>query len=443
MMNRLARSNDRPLGICRTWVRQIPYAKPPAQNEARKEQEPGFLAAFMSILRRFLLGRTLALLAASVAGVALVNGCSSEATPTAGMPPPPEVSVAQVLSQQVRPWDDFTGRIAAVEAVELRPRVSGYIERVMYEEGAVVKQGDLLFVIDQRHYRAELERAEAELARARSEAALAVAQDTRAQALFASKAISNEELEVRRAAKTQTDAAVRAALAAVTRTRLDLAFTEVRAPIDGRAGRAFVTAGNLAQADATLLTTIVSLDPVHVYFETDEQAYLDYQTLERRGQRAESRHAVKVGLANEAGYPHAGTVDFIDNRVDPTTGTIRARAVVPNPDGVFTPGLFARVQLEAADDFDALLIDSKAVLTDQDRKYVYVLGPDNTAVRRDVELGRAIDDLRVVERGLEADDLVIVHGVQKVFFAGMPVSPQKIAMGAPAPSGLRVAAGPN
>jgi multidrug efflux system membrane fusion protein len=349
----------------------------------------------------------------------------------AGMPPPPEVSVAQVVSRDVRHWDEFTGRVTAVETVELRPRVSGYVERVAYEEGQEVHKGDLLFLIDRRSYRAAFDRARADLERARSESALAASELTRAQTLIDGRAISREEFDARKAAATQASAAVRGAEAALDRARLDLEFTEVRAPIDGRAGRAVVTAGNLAQADSTLLTTLVSLDPVHVYFEADEQTYLRYNELARRGERGESRNPVRIGLANETGYPHAGTLDFTDNQVDPRTGTIRARAVVPNPDRVFTPGLFARVQLEGSGVFHALLIDDKAVLTDQDRKYVYVLGPGNTAVRKDIELGGMADGLRVVSSGLMPSDRVIVHGVQKVFVAGMPVAPQPITMGDP------------
>lgn len=367
--------------------------------------------------------------------IALVAiGCGSQAADNAAAPPAPEVSVAQVLSKQVRQWDEFTGRVSAVETVELRPRVSGYVERVAYEEGQDVRKGDLLFVIDQRRYRAELDRAVANLERARSEARLAQTQDARAQTLVEAKAISREEFETRRAATAQGNAGVRAAEAAVASARLDLQFTQVRSPISGRAGRAMVTTGNLAQADATVLTTLVSLDPVHVYFESDEQTYLRYNQLARDGDRAKADNAVRVGLANEQGYPHTGTVDFTDNQVDPRTGTIRARAVLPNPDRVFTPGLFARVQLEGGDRAGAMLIDDKAVLTDQDRKYVYVLGPKNVAVRKDIVLGRMVDGLRVVTSGLAANDKVIVHGVQKVFFPGMPVAPKTIAMGAPAPS---------
>ena len=367
-----------------------------------------------------------ALAALTAAGLA---ACSTEAAPNAAQPPP-EVSVAQVMSKPVQQWDEFTGRITAVETVELRPRVSGYVERVAYEEGQDVRKGDLLFAIDPRPYRAALDRAEAELARARSAAKLAKAQDTRAQSLVEAKAISREEFETRRAATQGGDAGVRAAEAAVASAKLDLQFTQVRSPIDGRAGRAMVTTGNLAQADSTLLTTVVSLDPVHVYFETDEQTYLGYNQLARDGNRERGDNAVRVGLANETGYPHEGSVDFTDNRVDPTTGTIRARAVLRNPDRMFTPGLFARVQLEGSKRAPALLIDDKAVLTDQDRKYVYVLGPKNTALRKDVVLGRMADGLRVVTSGLAPTDKVIVGGVQKVFFPGMPVVPKTVAMGA-------------
>jgi multidrug efflux system membrane fusion protein len=372
---------------------------------------------------------TLAMLALGALTAVLVAACSSEAAPNAA-PPPPEVSVAQVVRKPVQQWDEFTGRVTAIETVDLRPRVSGYVERVAYTEGQDVRKGDLLFVIDPRPYRAALDQAEAELARARSEAKLAQSQDARAESLIEAKAISREEFESRRAASQGSDAAVRAAEAAVASAKLDLQFTQVRSPVAGRAGRAMVTTGNLAQADATLLTTVVSMDPVHVYFETDEQTYLRYNALTRDGNRDAGDNAVRVGLANEAGYPHEGSVDFTDNRVDPATGTIRARAVLRNPDRVFTPGLYARVQLEGGKQAPAMLIDDKAVLTDQDRKYVYVLGPKNVAVRKDIVIGRTADGLRVVTSGLAPTDKVIVGGVQKVFFPGMPVVPKTVAMGA-------------
>lgn len=370
----------------------------------------------------------------SLLALAVLAGCGSEAAPEAQMPPPPEVSVAPVLARDVRQWDEFTGRIEAVETVELRPRVSGYIERVDYVEGGEVRKGDVLFVIDQRSYRAALARAEAELARARAQADLARSEVARARKLADSRMISTEELDQRRAALARAEAAVHAAQAVVEVAALDLEFTQVRAPISGRAGRALVTAGNLVSTEpnATLLTTIVSLDPVHVYFEGDEQTSLRHAA--RQGD-----NAVQVGLAGDDDYPHQGVLDFIDNRVDPATGTLRARAVLPNPDGSLTPGLFARVRLIDDRSTPALLIDDRSVLTDQDRKYVYVVDDEGRALRKDVRLGRLIDGLRVVESGLAPDDRVIVHGVQKVFFPGMPVQARIIAMGDPPPD-TRIAA---
>lgn len=368
-----------------------------------------------------------------VLAAAVLAACSSQAAPGADSAPPPEVSVAQVMERSVVPWDEYTGRVVAAQTVQMRPRVSGYIDRVAFTEGAEVKKGDLLFVIDQRPYRAALERAQAQLAQARSEAKLAASRDARSTELLEANAVSREEYEARRANSAQASAAVRAAEAAVDAARLDLQFTEVRAPIDGRAGRALATAGNLVQADTTLLTTVVSLDPVHVYFEADERSFLKYQALARNGKRSSGGNAVQVGLANERGYPHVGEVDFTDNQVDPGTGTIRTRAVVPNPERVFVPGLYARVRLQAGDAGGALLVDERAVMTDQDRKYVYVLGADNQAERRDISLGRAIDGMRVVQDGLAPEDRVIVHGLQKVFFPGMPVTPVPIEMGEPAP----------
>jgi membrane fusion protein, multidrug efflux system len=372
-------------------------------------------------------------LATAISIALLTSGCSNQAASQTA-PPAPEVSVAQVLVRPVRQWDEFTGRVAAVETVDLRPRVSGYIEKVAYTEGQQVKENDLLFVIDQRPYRAALAHAQAELARARSEAQLAASQAARAKSLVAVNAISREESDTRAAAVAQGNAAVRAAEAAVTSADLDLQFTEVRSPISGRTGRAKITAGNLALADQTLLTTVVSLDPMYVNFESDERAYLGYQQLARKGERAELSNAVRVGLANEEGYPHLGKVDFVDNGVDAATGTIHARAVLPNGDGSLTPGLFARVQLEGAAVAEAMLIDDKAVLTDQDRKYVYVVGDDSKAMRKDIVTGRVVDDLRVVASGLEPTDKVVVRGVQKVFFPGMPVQATLIAMQAPTPS---------
>jgi multidrug efflux system membrane fusion protein len=362
-----------------------------------------------------------------ILAAAVLAACSSEAAPSAAMPAP-QVSVASVLSEPVQRWDEFTGRVSAVDSVELRPRVSGYVHRVAFAEGQDVRKGDLLFVIDPRPYRAALDQALAQLERARSEASLATAQGARAANLIAVQAISREDFEARTAASRQGNAGVRAAEAAVAAARLDLQFTEVRSPIAGRAGRVLVTAGNLAQADATLLTTVVSQDPVYVDFEADERAWLRYGQQADAGERAVVRNPVQVGLASEDGYPHAGAVDSVDNQVDPGTGTIRARAIVANPDRVLMPGLFARVRLAGSGTAQALLVDDKAVITDQDRKYVYVLGDGNTAQRRDVTLGSLANGLRVVETGLKPGDRVIVNGLQKVFMPGMPVAPKQVAM---------------
>lgn len=357
----------------------------------------------------------------------LAVGCGQEAS---GAPPapPPEVDVARVLTRRAPQWDERTGRISPVDAVELRARVSGYVERIGFEEGQEVKKGDVLFVIDARRLRAQLVSASAELERARSAGQLAQVQDRRMQQLVAAQAATVEEADNRRAAVEQSAANVRAAEGAIAAMQVELQYTQVRAPISGRASRALVTVGNLVQADTTVLTSVVSQDPVHVYFDADEQAFLRYAALERSGQRAASRNPVRVGLANEQGYPHQGTVDFVDNHLDPGTGTVRARAVLDNKDRIFTPGLFARVQLEGAPESDVMLVSDRAVLTDQSRKYVYVLGPENKAQRKDVVLGRVVDGLRVVASGLAAEDKVIVEGVQRVFMPGMPVTPNEVEM---------------
>jgi multidrug efflux system membrane fusion protein len=386
------------------------------------------LTVQMSGARRRL-GSVLYVLGAT-AGLALsLSGCQrGKASAGAAAPPAPDVSVATVKPTQVHEWDEFNGRISAIGTVEIRPRVSGYVQRVAYSEGEEVKQGDILFVIDPRPYRDALDSATAQLAHARATVQLAQLQYARAQALMQSSAISHEEFEAHRGEYEQSNADVQAAQAAVATAKLNLSFTEVRAPITGRAGRAVLTPGNLAQADQTLLTTVVSQDPVYVYFDCDEQSYLRYNALMRQQGHAAQGSPVRVGLANETGFPHQGAVDFVDNQVDPATGTLRARAILPNPARQFTPGLFARVQLDDRGQFKALLINNRAVLTDQDRKYVYVLGPNDTAVRRDVQLGRVADGLRVVESGLAEGDKIIVDGTQKIFFAGAPVKPHEVAM---------------
>ena len=382
--------------------------------------------------------RLLALGAFSILALAVLAGCSGQAAEQ-GAPPPPQVSVAAVPVKTVSQWDEFSGRVEAIEHVDLRPRVSGYIDRVNYTEGQEVKKGDVLFTIDARSYRAELARAQAELARARTQAELGRSEAARAKRLADLQALSTEEYEQRHANADQAQANVAATQAAVESARLNLEWTQVRAPIDGRAGRALVTAGNLVSAGdaASVLTTAVSLDKVHVHFDADERAFLRYAEMARKGERPSERDGkvpVQVALADESDFPHAGVVDFLDNQVDRSTGTIRARAVLDNADRVFTPGLYARVRLLGSGEFKAALVDDKAVLTDQDRKYVYVVDKEGKAQRRDVKVGRMADGLRIVEQGLAAGDRVIVSGVQKVFFPGMPVDAKAVAMGAQAPA---------
>src|SRR5438309_11318134 len=322
--------------------------------------------------------------------VTVITACGNsqaEAPP----PPPPEVDVAQVVTKSVRQWDEFTGRIAAIGAVDIRPRVSGYIDHIAFKEGDMVKADDLLFVIDPRPYRATYDSAVAQLERARASVKLAEAQYKRAESLIKTATISVDTYDTRRAALGQASGDVHAAEAALATAKLNLGFTEVRSPIAGRVSRALLTLGNLVQADQTVLTSVVSQDPVYVYFQPDEQAFLRYAELARKGERAKSANPVRVGLATDRDYPYTGTVNFINNQVDPATGTINFRAVMPNPDRIFTPGLYARVQLEGSAEVTAILIDDKAVMTDQDRKYVYVVGPENKAVRKDVTLGDFAD----------------------------------------------------
>lgn len=347
----------------------------------------------------------------------LIGACGVAAPPP---PPPPQVTVASVVEREIADWDEFTGRLQAVDAVDVRPRVSGYIQHVAFAEGREVRRGDVLFVIDQRPYRAELERTEAELERARSRAELAHKDVERVRTLVAREAVSREEFDTRASAATESDAAVRAAEAAVATARLNLEWTVVRAPIAGRVGRAEVTEGNLVQAgppSPTLLTTIVSLDPIYLSFDTDEQTYLRYADRLRAGGERSSRdvkHPVYLGLANEEGFPHEGYLDFIDNQVDPTTGTIRARAVFSNKERLFTPGLFARVKLVSGQHKRVPLIRDAAVGTNQDRKFVLVLKPDSSVDYRPVQLGRVVDGLRVVTDGVTSGERIVVNGLQRI-----------------------------
>jgi len=358
----------------------------------------------------------------TVVAAFLAAACSKPAPP----PPPPQVTVAPATGRDIADWDEFTGHFESVDAVEIRPRVSGFVQRLAFTEGATVRRGDPLFVIDPRPYAAEVARAEAELARARTRAALASVEHERAQRLVATQAISREELDARSSGRAEGDAAIRAAEAALTTARLNLEWTTVRAPISGRVGRAAVTAGNLVEAGppATLLTTVVSLDPIYVYFDTDEQAYLKYvRAIGGRG----GKQPVRIGLANETGFPHEGRLDFVDNRLDPNAGTIRLRAVVPNGSRLFAPGLFARIRIGGSAEYSATLVQDQAIGTDQDRKFVLVLKRDSTVEYRPVTIGRLTDGLRVVSAGLEPGEDVVINGLMRIR-PGMKVIAKRATM---------------
>ena len=375
------------------------------------------------------MSRTLTFAAALLSAAILAACARNEAAPAPQGPP--AVSVAKVISRQITEFDEFSGRFEAVERVEVRPRVSGYVASTHFEQGHEVRKGDVLFVIDPRPYEAELKRAKAEAARARTQRALAKSEQERAVRLVEARAISKEELDTRVSGNEQAEANVAAAEAAVEMAALNLTFTQVRSPISGLVGRAEITAGNLVSAGETLLTTVVSIDPVYVAFEGDEQAYLKYVNMALRGERGSSRdtrNPVWAGLADETGHPHEGVMVFLDNEVDTATGTIRARGLFQNPDRRFTPGMFARVKLVGSGSYDALLVNDSAVGTDQSIKYVLRVGKDNKVEYRPVKLGPLVDGLRVVREGLEPSDVIVVNGLQRVR-PGTPVTPQLVAMG--------------
>jgi RND family efflux transporter MFP subunit len=374
------------------------------------------------------------LLGGLVGSLLTLSGCGGSGNNAQTAPPPPQVTVAKVLEKRVKDWDEFTGRLQAVETVEIRPRVSGYIDKVAFTEGSQVKRGDLLFVIDPRPYQAEADRVAADVKRFKTALDLARIEVGRVQKLKDSGAVSEEELDERKSTLAQTESNVAGSAAGLEAANLNLSFTRVTSPIDGRVSRAEITRGNLVTGGingGTLLTSVVSMDPIYLYFDADEQSYLRYTQMAHTGARPSSRdekNPVNVGLANEEGFPHTGVVDFVDNQLNSQTGTIRARAVLQNKDGLYTPGLFARVQLLGSSEYSAILIDDRAVNTDQSQKYVLVLGANNTVEYRRVKLGRIIDGLRIVREGLKSGDVIIVNGAQRVH-PGITVTPQTVVMG--------------
>jgi multidrug efflux system membrane fusion protein len=363
--------------------------------------------------------RGLPLLAIVLATLAAAGCSSGQASSAPASPPAPEVTAAKVLFNEVRDWADFTGRLEPVERVDVRPRVGGYVERVAFVEGAEVEKGDLLFKIDPRPFEATVERLRADRARAAAELDLARSYAERARRLLEQRATSQEELEQRMADAAVAEAKLASVKASLEAAELDLSFTRVTAPIAGRVSRAVVTVGNLVDP-STLLTTLVSVSPVYAYFDIDEQTYLKQMG---PGSTAD----VLVGLIDEEGYPHRARLDFVDNRVDGSHGTIRARAVLDNEDGRFTPGLFARIRLVGSERFSAAFVDDRAIGTDLGRKFVFVVDDANVVQYRAVETGRLIDGMRVVTDGLEQGDVVVVNGLQRVR-PGVTVAPTQVAM---------------
>jgi RND family efflux transporter MFP subunit len=380
-------------------------------------------------------------LAAAALIMVLLTGCGPAQAKQAGMRPP-SVTVAHVEQQEIVEWDEFTGRTEAVEAVEVRPRASGHIQEVRFQSGQLVKKGDVLFVIDPRWHKAEFDRRQAEYEQAKVRLENAEREAKRTEQLLANRAISTEEGDARIARFQEAKAALLAAQAARDSAKLDLEYTEIRSPINGRVSRELKTVGNYVSGVAgtgTLLTTIVSVDPIYVYADMDENSLLKFNALAQAktlNSGGEGKVPVELQLADEQGYPQRGHIESFDNRVDANTGSILLRAVFPNPDGRIVPGLFARIRVPLSERYSALLVDEKAIGTDQSQKFVLTLSPTNTVVYRPVKLGPAVDGKRIVRSGLSAGEQIVVAGLQRVR-PGMPVVPETAI--AEIPEGLKTA----
>jgi len=377
-----------------------------------------------AVSRRLMLTLGMAILAG------INTGCSSSAQPKA--PAPVEVSVAEVICKQLGDSDEFTGRLEPVNSVEVRPRVSGYLQSVHFKEGAIVRQGDLLFQIDARPFQAEVDRLKGELSQAKAQRSRAQSDFERAERLHNNDGMSAEEYDRRAAVRNEAEARIASTEGALRGAELNLEFTRVTAPITGRVGRAEITEGNLVESGAAQvrpLTTLVSLDPIYVYFDVDEQTYLKYaRVTQSHGTSSHDlRGAALLGLADEDAFPHVGQVSFVDNQVSSSTGTIRLRATFANKNLALTPGLFARIRLQGGDAHSGCLAKDEAVVTDLNQKYVFVLGKNNMLTYRPVKLGPITEGLRVVRDGLHEGDVIVVSGLQRVR-PGAVVTPQKVSM---------------
>ena len=395
----------------------------------RKNQTSPETRVVMKSDRSFFSGRngSLALFGLVLAFTLSACGGDSGPSPEEMQMPPTPVSVARVVNADLAQWERFSGRVEAVESIELRPRVGGYLVGVHFEEGGRVEQGDLLFTIDEREYRAALATAEADVVRAESRLEVAELELGRSQELVAARAVSQGELDTRLGERDQARADLAAAQARVDQAALNVEFTRITAPIAGRMGAAMVKPGNLLSPNTTLLSTLVSIDPVYVSFEANERAFLNL----RGNAETNGEVPVEVALVNEADFPHRGALEFVDNALDPASGTIHLRALLDNPDGHFKPGLFARLRIPTSEVMPRLLVHDQAVITDQDRKYLYVVGEGETAQRREVELGGQIDGLREITAGLNGDERVVVAGMKRIFFPGAPLAPNEVPMRTP------------
>src|SRR5882724_1897635 len=360
--------------------------------------------------------------------LAVGTGCNKSAAQQ--RPPAPSVTVAPVEKKEIVEWDEFTGRTEAVESVEVRPRVSGYIQQVKFQSGEIVKKGDVLFVIDPRWYQADFDRRKAKLDQAKTRADNAQREANRSPQLLANKAISTEEADARQSRCQEAQAGFMIAQAALDSARLDLEYTQVRAPINGRVSRALLTEGNYVSgvaAAASLMTTIVSVDPIYVYADIDENALLKFNALAQAKKleaNGDGKIPVELQLADETDFPQHGFIESFDNHLDANTGSILLRAVFPNADGRIVPGLFARIRVPLSDRHSALLVEERAIGTDQSQKFVLTVSTNNTVEYRPVKLGPLNSGKRIVRSGLDAGEKIVVNGLQRVR-PGMPVIPEE------------------
>ena len=345
------------------------------------------------------------------------SGCGGPSQKPPALPAA-EVEVAMPVSQQIVDYEDFTGRTEAVKSIDMRARVSGYLEEVKFREGFDVKEGDTLFVIDPRTYQADYDRAVANLAQAKAHLSRLEADYQRAQTLIASAAIAKADYDLALGDRNEASAMVGVAEAALNTSRLNLGFTKVTAPISGRISRQDIDPGNMVVADTTILTTIVSLDPIYAYFNVNERATLRFRRLLEAGKvksAREGKASVLLGLADEGDkYPHEGLINFVDNRLDPSTGTLRLRGIFDNHTGFLAPGMFVRVRVPIGEPHSAILATERAIGSDQGQKFLYVLNAKNEVVYREVQIGAFENGLRVIESGLASGERFIVNGLQRV-----------------------------